>query len=71
MQELTDGLSHWLVFYRTKSGALYNMTVDAETKEEAMDACMVYSRRFKSFETMPDGTPIIKKKVYMHEMWRS
>lgn len=63
------GLPHWLVFYRTKSGRLSSMTVDAETKEDAMEQCKEKSWGFTDFERTPNGDPIIKRKVYAHEMW--
>ena len=62
-------MSHWLVFYRTMSGKLSNFTCDAETAEGAMQKCSE-RRGFKDFERTFDGRPIIKRKVYMHEMWR-
>ena len=63
-------MAHWLVFYQTKSGRLYNVTVDATSRAEAMEMCKSMSRGFRNFYCGASGEPIIKRKVYAHELWR-
>lgn len=67
-REIEDATKHWLVFYRTKSGRLGNMTVDSDDKCAAMHEVRNRARSFKDFERGTDGAPIIKRKVYAHEI---
>lgn len=68
-QEYVEGtMAHWLVFYRMKCGKLYNITVDATSRTEALQICKAKCRGFKDYERMADGRPIIKRKIYLNEM---
>ena len=57
----------WLVYYRTKNGGLYNFEAPANVsdKEVALTLCKSSAKKFKDFERMTDGTPIVKRLCYV------
>lgn len=61
-------MAHWCVYYRTRSGRIANMIVDAVTPEEAMDVCQKSRRGFKRFELGHDGKPIVSRMIYANEV---
>lgn len=56
----------WLVFYQTESGSptSFEAGPNITNKEEAMAICKS-KKAFKDFLRTADGTPIVKKLVYV------
>lgn len=59
-------MNHWVVFYKYKSGRVYNKRFDVETAEEAKALCQK-AKGFQDFYRDNNGEPIVKREYLKGE----